>query len=144
MRKGEFMKILGIPFGEDFDDQEFLEKKYSDMKRLIAAWKDHGKVTAFGRAMLANSMIFSRFRYYAQSMRLSDALMDAIEADAQALVWARDENFDAAEFGTDVPDVSKRTRWVEPLASFDKTGHFKWNDDLVAELEKLGKAPNSS
>ena len=40
MRKGEFMKILGIPFGEDFDDQEFLEKKYSDMKRLIAAWKD--------------------------------------------------------------------------------------------------------
>ena len=40
--------------------------------------------------------------------------------------------------------MSKRTRWVEPLASFDKTGHFKWNDDLVAELEKLGKAPNSS
>ena len=23
-------------------------------------------------------------------------------------------------------------------------GHFKWNDELVAELEKLGKAPNSS
>ena len=40
-----------------------------------------------------------------------------------------------------VPDVSKRTRWVEPLASFDKTGHFKWNDDLVAELEKLAKLP---
>ena len=46
--------------------------------------------------------------------------------------------------GEEPPDVSKRTRWVEPLASFDKTGHFKWNDDLVAELEKLGKAPNSS
>ena len=55
------------------------------MKRLIAAWKDHGKVTAFGRAMLANSMIFSRFRYYAQSMRISDPLMEAIEEDAQAL-----------------------------------------------------------
>ena len=74
VRKGEYMKILGIPFGEDFDDQEFLEKKYSDMKRLVSAWKDHGKVTAFGRSMLANSMIFSRFRYYAQSMRLSDGL----------------------------------------------------------------------
>ena len=47
--------------------------------------------------------------------------------------------------GEEPPDVSKRTRWVEPLASFDKTGHFKqaskWNDDLVAELDKLGKAP---
>ena len=46
--------------------------------------------------------------------------------------------------GEEPPDVSKRTRWVEPLASFDKAGHFKWNDKLVAELDKLGKAPNSS
>ena len=44
--------------------------------------------------------------------------------------------------GEEPPDVSKRTRWVEPLASFDKTGHFKWNDDLVAELDKHStKAP---
>ena len=26
-----------------------------------------------------------------------------------------------------------------PLTSFDKTGHFKWNDDLVAELENSAK-----
>ena len=55
-----------------------------------------------------------------------------------------DETLRRAESrGEEPPDVSKRTRWVEPLASFDKTGHFKWNDDLVAELDKLGKAPNS-
>lgn len=25
-----------------------------------------------------------------------------------------------------------------------KTGQFKWNDDLVAELDKLGKVPKPS
>ena len=47
----------------------------------------------------------------------------------------------AASRGEEPPDVSNRTRWVDPLASFDKEGSFKWNDDLVSKLEKLCKKP---
>lgn len=47
----------------------------------------------------------------------------------------------AASRGEEPPDVSNRTRWVDPLASFDKEGIFKWNDDLVSKLEKLCKKP---
>ena len=47
-----------------------------------------------------------------------------------------DETLRRAESrGEEPPDVSKRTRWVEPLASFDKIGQFKWNEALVAELD---------
>ena len=100
--KGQYMMILGIPFGEEFDEATFLEKKYSDTKALLAVWRDHVKLTVVGRAMLANSMIFSRFRYYAQSMVFPSALEEAIVEDAEALVWAKDFEFDAVEIGTDV------------------------------------------
>ena len=43
--------------------------------------------------------------------------------------------------GEEPPDVSKRTRWVEPLASFDKDGVFEWDTDLFTRLENLSKPP---
>ena len=35
--------------------------------------------------------------------------------------------------------VSKRTRWIDPLASIDETGSFEWNKELYSELENLSK-----
>ena len=100
VQAGKYMKLLGIPFGEDFDESDFLEQVYSRMKSIIATWRDHAKVSVFGRAMLANTMIFSRFRYYAQCMHMSAALTRAIEEDAQALVWEKEVRFDADAVGT--------------------------------------------
>ena len=114
MESDQYTTILGIPFGEDFDEQEFLEQKYMKMKALISAWKDHARLTAFGKSMLANSMIFSRFRYYAQCLHLSGALHDAIESDAQALVWSREADFDAAEQGT----AANFKRWMKKNSQF--------------------------
>ena len=48
---------------------------------------------------------------------------------------------DSSPFYSDAPDVSKRTRWVEPLASFDKDGVFEWDTDLFTRLENLSKPP---
>ena len=41
--------------------------------------------------------------------------------------------------GEDPPDVSKRTRWIDPLASIDEAGSFEWNKELYSKLENLGK-----
>ena len=101
VKEGEHIKLLGIPFGESIDEGAFLEGIYNKMKRLIAAWRDHAKVTVFGRVMLANAMIFSRFRYYAQCMHQPQSLTDAVEEDAQALVWEREVIFDAEAVGTE-------------------------------------------
>ena len=46
--KGEWIKILGIPFGEDFDERDFIEKKYNDAKALVAAWTNHAKWACSG------------------------------------------------------------------------------------------------
>ena len=52
--------------------------------------------------MLANAMIFSRFRYWAQCMSMPREILEAVVSDAQALVWGRDVAFDAAERGTEI------------------------------------------
>ena len=41
--------------------------------------------------------------------------------------------------GEDPPDVSKRTRWLDPLASIDEAGSFEWNKELHTKLESLSK-----
>eukprot|EP00966_Prymnesium_polylepis_P242501 5607799-Prymnesium_polylepis.1 len=53
--------------------------------------------------MLANAMIYSRFRYQAQCtcMALPKWLNEAIESDVHALVWSKQIEFDAEEEGTE-------------------------------------------
>eukprot|EP00966_Prymnesium_polylepis_P243832 5639078-Prymnesium_polylepis.1 len=45
-------------------------------------------LTVYGLALLANSMVYSRFRYWAQCMYMPPDVADMIDADVQALVWA--------------------------------------------------------
>ena len=102
-QNGANKAVLSAYFSED----DFLEKKYNDAKALLAAWKDHTRMGIIGKAMLANAMYFSRFRYYAQCMSVR-SLTEAIVSDAQALVWNKGEaaEFDANEKGTAL--VSRR------------------------------------
>ena len=71
------------------------------MKSIVANWTDHVRLTPFGKVMLANSMIFSRFRYGSYCMGMPEAYSQAIQSDAQALIWGRDVAFDAEEQGTE-------------------------------------------
>jgi len=99
---GEYVRLLGIPFWEDgkYDVDRFFEALYLKCKVKIAAWRDHALLTLFGKSMLANSMVFSRFRYWAQVMPLPAWLNAALEEDTQALIWAKEVDFDPDEVGT--------------------------------------------
>ena len=50
-----YSSLLRDTFGESFDMTLFWEAKYDDVQRIIAAWRDHAKLSAVGRAMLANA-----------------------------------------------------------------------------------------
>ena len=50
--------------------------------------------------MLANSMVYSRFRHWAQCMILPEWLIEALHTDTQALIWGKMVEFDADEVGT--------------------------------------------
>jgi hypothetical protein len=102
VKPGSYLRLLGIPFWEPgkYDPNLFMQALYDKYKCKIANWTDHDLISVIGRAMLVNSMIYSRFRYVAQCMPLPDWLNEAIEADAQALIWAREARFAADEVGS--------------------------------------------
>lgn len=41
--------------------------------------------------------------------------------------------------GDEPKDMTKRSRPMEPLASFDKEGKLTWNEKLVKSIEELAK-----
>ena len=68
----------------------------------MAHWHDIPTLTVLGRAMLANTMIYSRFRYWAQTMHMPTDIGDALDADVQALIWGKDPEFDQEALGTTI------------------------------------------
>ena len=97
------------------DEKAFWEAKYFKVKRIVAAWKDHPMLSAFGKSMLANAMIYSRFRYWAQAMVIPEEIMAAIESDVQQLVWTKSGEstfFDEEELGTE----GTFRRWMKDKA----------------------------
>ena len=100
-----------MPIGVSFNSRPFFEAKYLKCKTLLANWLSLQNVTALGRAMLANSLVYSRFRYWAQSMTIPSDIMAWIEQDVQALVWNKELNFDPDEKGS---VLTSRRFMIEP------------------------------
>ena len=44
---------------------------------------------------------------------------------------------EAESRGEQVPDLSKRSRCITPIAEFDEGGELKWNDALVKDIKAL-------
>ena len=109
VHKGESIKILGVPFFEEYDMNIFWSKLYNKTKQIIAAWKDAKFVTQTGRAMLANTMIVSRYRYWLQSRSPPNWFVEDVDSDIQELVWAKDPTFTAGEAGSE----NKFKRWMK-------------------------------
>ena len=117
MQPGKYMKILGVPFGESFDMALFWEAKYDDVQRIIAAWRDHAKLSAVGRAMLANAMIASRFRYWVMCRHIPDSVSQAIVQDIEELVWSRNDEPHLNKLDAPVHKESFR-RWMKKAAQY--------------------------
>jgi exonuclease III/sulfur relay (sulfurtransferase) DsrC/TusE family protein len=99
---GECMKILGIPFWEEYDVDKFWDMLYGKMKSCLASWRNLDWLTICGRNLLASSMIMGRFRYHVQTLECPEWLNKAIESDCKALIWAREPEFNKEEDGTDI------------------------------------------
>jgi len=80
--------------------KEFLKEKYRATKSKTASWKLN-RNTQKGRAMLANTLVSSRLRYWAQFMLRPRSINKSLDADIQALIWNKAIKFDADEDGTE-------------------------------------------
>ena len=70
VKPGEWIRTLGIPVGEDFNEDDFIMEKYLKCKKLLARWglSVTRALTGFGRAQVAGTLVYSRFRFYSQAM----------------------------------------------------------------------------
>jgi len=100
VKPGDYVRILGIPFWEEYDVENFWIEKYDKMKLQVAAWRHHKHLTLVGANLITNAMVYGRFRYYIQAIAIPTRFVNAIYEDAQALIWSPDVTFDAEELGT--------------------------------------------
>jgi len=99
VKDDQYIRILGIPFWENFDVNLFWEEKYQRAKKAANAWNKYG-LTLLGKGMIINSMFVGRFRYYVQAMAMPEKYIKAIDQDIQALTWAK-EDMEAESLGSD-------------------------------------------
>ena len=59
-------------------------------------------------------MIYSRFRYWAQTLHMPTEIAQAIDSDVQAMVWGRDVDFDPEELGTTLTN----NRWISTKSQY--------------------------
>jgi hypothetical protein len=112
--KGGYVRVLGIPFFESYDMTLFYEKLYAKTKGLLATWKDHKSLAIVGQSMLANSMVYSRFRYFITVEPMPAEISQAIQKDVQALLWNKDTTFLASEVGS----VLRNGRWMKQESQY--------------------------
>ena len=41
--------------------------------------------------------------------------------------------------GEQMPDLSKRSKAIDPIANFNENGDLKWNDELVKEIKTFAQ-----
>ena len=104
VRRGDWIRTLGVPIGEDFEEEDFWLQRYLKGKKLLATWgiRVARNLTVFGKAEIAGALVFSRYRFYAQVMHIPKSIMQAIISDVQHLVWTSDLDFLPDEIGSNL------------------------------------------
>ena len=79
-------------------------EKYCKCRRLFSKWGPYmvQYLTGFGRAMIINTLYFSRFRFYAQALVLPRKLSAAIVEDAQYLLNEKEIVMNVDEIGSEL------------------------------------------
>ena len=100
-KRGEYVLSLGVPHGWDFNVRDFFTSKYFATKTNMAGWHDVERMSPQGSAMVANNMVYSRFRYWIGTLCMPADISRAVYADVQSLIWGKDVVFRADELGSE-------------------------------------------
>ena len=131
-RKGEYVTSLGVPHGWDFRVTDWYWAKYRKAKASMSGWHDVERMAPHGSAMLANSMVYGRYRYWRSTLVMPCEVIDAGNSDVQALVWGKDVVFDAEEDGSqDVKRYVKERAQYQPRRKLG-TGLVHWESHCKA------------
>jgi hypothetical protein len=104
----------------------------------MANWHSLAGLSIHGRVMLANAMIYSIPRYWMQSSRPPDHIIQGLEADVYHLLWAKDHEFDVQVIGSN----TKNRPYIKHTAIYNKR---KWHQNTglgvgLLDLESHARA----
>jgi hypothetical protein len=116
LKLGEHAKILGVPLWTHDQEEEWWEEKFLQIKTKMANWDNLAGLSLHGRVMLANAMIHSIPRYWMQSSRPPDHIIEGLEADVYHLLWAKDHEFDVQAIGSS----TKNRPYIEHSAIYNR------------------------
>jgi hypothetical protein len=116
LKQKEHTNILGVPFWVHDQEEEWWDEKYLQIKMKMANWHSLTGLTLHGRVMLANLMIYSIPRYWMQSSKPPDRIIEGLEADVYHLLWAKDHEFEAQAIGT----TTKNKPFMKHTAVYNK------------------------
>ena len=83
------------------------------MERRVSKWNGLAKLSLTGRNMLLQSILYGSMRYWFFTLIVPDSIVDIIELDAKALLWASNPELHTDEVGT----AQRSKRYIHHRAS---------------------------
>ena len=134
-KDGDYIISLGVPFGNDFDNSQqelgFWRKIYHTTKSIMARWSAIFRLTLRGRVLIANAMVYSRFRYWTQVMMMPEEIIDWLEEDIHELIWRNDPVFVSGQEGQ-TDKAKRKTKETTAKLAWRKggIGMLMWREHL--------------
>ena len=134
--EGEFVRLLGYPFWEKgkYGVSQWWEALMNNTLAKMASWEAHHLCSQIGKNMLANSMVWSRFRFPAQALFPPEYITSFLEDLTQSLIWSKD-----VEFSDEGLSASAFRRFMVNMNQYEPTnsanvglGVLDWNSHLEA------------
>ena len=89
-KDGNWCKSLGVPIGNNLDEGKWWQGKINSTRNKTSLWVGLKRATYFGRNLITQAMYFGRLRYWLYSIRMSKAITEVVQKDADVLWWARE------------------------------------------------------
>ena len=100
---GTAIRALGVPMGNQVNEDLWWNQKYSSVKARIAAWKSTGSISLTGRNLLLQAILYGSLRYWIFSLILPQFILEFLASDSYQLLWAAQPDLKSNEGGSSAP-----------------------------------------
>ena len=74
--------------------------RYREVKTRVSHWHGVARLSLVGRNILLQSILYGSVRYWFFTLPVPEKIIELIESDAKALLWARHPELHTDEEGT--------------------------------------------
>jgi hypothetical protein len=112
--EGNFCVSLGVPIGNELDESKWWGAKINTVRKLASRWGGLYRNKYFGRNLIVQGCYFGRLRYWLYSTRMTRAMQEVVQRDADILWWSKDPAIQVIEDaqGNIEKNPKRIRRWV--------------------------------